>query len=81
MLFRVFNKVSICIQIINLNEMVLKRNFSIITNFYIKGKHWKRLKAACKRYWNRKIRREDAYNDTHIKIGKRHFSGEDFGGI
>lgn len=41
---------------------------------YIKGKH---LKAACKRYWNRKIRREDAY----IKIGKRHFSGEDFGGI
>ena len=50
--------------IINLNEMVLKRNFSI-----------------CKRYWNRKIRREDAYNDTYIKIGKRHFSGEDFGGI
>lgn len=41
---------------------------------YIKGKH---MKAACKRYWNRKIRREDAY----IKIGKRHFSGEDFGGI
>ena len=38
-------------------------------------------KAACKRYWNRKIRREDAYNDTYIKIGKRHFSGEDFGGI
>lgn len=32
-------------------------------------------------YWNRKIRREDAYNDTYIKIGKRHFSGEDFGGI
>lgn len=21
------------------------------------------------------------YNDTYIKIGKRHFSGEDFGGI
>ena len=81
MLFRVFKEVSICIQIINLSEMVLKRNFSIITNFYIQGKHWKRLKAACKRYWNRKIRREDAYNDTYIKIGKRHFSGEDFGGI
>ena len=65
-----------------MNETVLKRNFSIITNLdYIKGKHWKRLKAACKRYWNRKIRREDAYNDTYIKIGKRHFSGEDFGGI
>ena len=78
MLFRVFNKVSICIQIINLNEIILKRNFSIITNLdYIKGKHWKHLKAACKRHWNRKIRREDAY----IKIGKRHFSGEDFGGI
>ena len=64
MLFRIFKEVSICIQIINLNETVLKRNFSI-----------------CKRYWNRKIRREDAYNDTYIKIGKRHFSGEDFGGI
>lgn len=48
---------------------------------YIQGKHWKHLKAACKRYWNRKIRREDAYNDAHIKIGKRYFSGEDFGGI
>ena len=45
---------------------------------YINGKH---MKAACKRYWNRKIRREDTYNDTYIKIGKRHFSGEDFGGI
>ena len=45
---------------------------------YINGKH---IKAACKLYWNRKIRREDAYNDTYIKIGKRHFSGEDFGGI
>ena len=45
---------------------------------YINRKH---MKAACKRYWNRKIRREDAYNDTYIKIGKRHFSGEDFGGI
>lgn len=41
---------------------------------YINGKH---MKAACKRYRNRKIRREDAY----MKIGKRHFSGEDFGGI
>ena len=81
MLFRIFKEVSICIQIINLNEIILKRNFSIITNFYIQGKHWKRLKAACKRYWNGKIRREDAYNDTYIKIGKRHFSGEDFGGI
>ena len=78
MLFRVFNKVSICIQIINLNEIILKRNFSIITNLdYIQGKHWKHLKAACKRHWNREIRRED----THTKIGKRHFSGEDFGGI
>ena len=48
---------------------------------YIQGKHWKRLKAACKCQWNRKIRREDAYKDTYIKIGKRHFSGEDFGGI
>lgn len=48
---------------------------------YIQGKHWKRLKAACKRYWNRKIRSEDAYNDIYIKIGKRHFSDEDFGGI
>ena len=27
---------------------------------YIQGTHWKHLKAACKRYWNRKIRREDA---------------------
>lgn len=50
-------------------------------NYYEFGNHWKRLKAACKRYWNRKIRREDAYNDTYIKIGKRHISGEDFGGI
>ena len=81
MLFRVFNEVSICIQIINLNEIILKRNFSIITNFYIQGKHCKHLKAACKRYWSRKIRREDAYNDTYIKIGKRHLRGEDFGGI
>ena len=64
-----------------MNEIILKRNFSVITNFYIQGKHWGRLKAACKRYWNRKIRREDAYSDTYIKIGKRHFSGEDFGGI
>ena len=32
MLFRVFSEVSICIQIINLNEIILKRNFSIITN-------------------------------------------------
>ena len=78
MLFRIFNEVSICIQIINLNEIILKRNFSIIMNL---ESHWQHLKAACKRYWNRKIRREDAYNDTYIKIGKRHFSGEDFGGI
>ena len=39
------------------------------------------MKAAYKRYWNRKIRCEDAYNGTYIKIGKRHFSDEDFGGI
>ena len=52
-------------------------------NYYEFGKHisGKHLKVACKRYWNRKIRREDAYNDTYMKIGKRHFSGEDFGGI